>query len=99
MCTMTKTVCPRYDQRSWQSVFDRATNLWNLIIDRNPRQIIVMGLGQNFLTWVGSIFCRSGKVSYLWFGFGKFPLKMSGFQFFPFGSKKFPQDRSKSTWV
>jgi len=38
-----------------------------------------MGPGQNFLTRVGS-----GLVSHLWFGleFGKFPLKMSNFQFF-----------------
>jgi len=30
---------------------------------------------------VGSIFCGSGRVSHLWFGFefGKFPLKMSNF--------------------
>jgi len=38
----------------------------------------------NFL-WLGS-----GRVSHLWFGleFGKFPLKISIFQFFPFGSIK-----------
>jgi len=35
---------------------------------------LVMGLGQTFFTQVGS-----GKVSHLWFGFGKFPEK---FQFF-----------------
>jgi len=39
-----------------------------------------MGPGQNFLTQVGS-----GQVSHLWFGFGKFPLKMP--IFFPLGQK------------
>jgi len=33
-----------------------------------------MGLGQKFLTLVRSIFCCSGRVSHLWFGFGKFSL-------------------------
>jgi len=44
--------------------------------------------------WVGSIFCGSGWVRHLWFGFdfGKFPLKMSNFSIFPFRSKK-------SLWV
>jgi len=36
-----------------------------------------MGPGKNFLTWVGS-----GQVSHLWFGFGKFPLKMQIFSIF-----------------
>jgi len=39
---------------------------------------------------IGSIFCCSGQVSHLWFGFefGKFPLKMSNFQFFSLRVKK-----------
>jgi len=47
-----------------------------------------VGLGQFFMAWV-----RLGRVSHLWFEFEfrKVPLKMSNFQFFPFGSK--------STWV
>jgi len=58
---------------------------------------IVMGAGQKFLTRVGSIFCCSGRVSHLWFEFelGKFYLKMSNFQFFPFGSKKVSLDGVK----
>jgi len=51
-------------------------------------------------SWVGSIFCGSGQVSHLWFGFGKFPLKMSIFSiFFPSDQKKSLQVGSKSTWV
>jgi len=54
-----------------------------------------MGLGQKFLTQVGSgqfFVARvwSGLVSYLWFGFefGKFPPKKSNFSiFFPSGQK------------
>jgi len=66
---------------------------------------LVMGLGQKFLTWVGSdqFFVAqvgSGQVSYLWFKFefGKFPLKMSNFSS-PFGSKKSLWVGSKSTRV
>jgi len=54
-----------------------------------------MGLGQNFLTLVGSIFCCSGRVgsvqvSHLWFGFKfeKFALKCQIFQFFALQVKK-----------
>jgi len=53
--------------------------------------VLVMGPGQNILTLVGSIFCGSGLVSHLWFGFEfqKFPQKTSNFSiFFTFGSKK-----------
>jgi len=46
-----------------------------------------MGLGQKFLTRVGL-----GQVSHLWFGFGKFPLKITNFSIF--GSKK-----TSSSWV
>jgi len=52
--------------------------------------MVVMGLGQKFLTRVGSIFCDSDWVSHLWFvfEFGKFPLKTSNFSiFFPSGQK------------
>jgi len=49
-----------------------------------------MGPGQNFLTQVDSIFCCSGRVSYLRFGFGKFPHKFSKF---------FPSDQKKFIWV
>jgi len=50
-----------------------------------------MGSGQKFLTRVRSdqfLVARVwlGWVSHLWFGFGKFPLKMS--IFFPLGQKK-----------
>jgi len=51
----------------------------------------MMGPGQKFLTQVRSIFCGSGRVSHLWFGFefGKFPLKTSNFSiFFPSGQKE-----------
>jgi len=43
---------------------------------------LVMGQGQNF--WP-----RLGRVTHLWFRFGlrKFPLKITNFQFFSFGSK------------
>jgi len=51
-----------------------------------------MGLGQRFLTWVRSILCCSGQVSHLWFGFGKFSLKI-----LKFGSKKSHRVGSKST--
>jgi len=39
---------------------------------------------------VGSIFCCSGRVSHLCFGFvfEKFPIKITNFQFFPYESKK-----------
>jgi len=63
---------------------------------------LVMGPGQNFLTRVGSgqFFVARvglGQVSHLWFVFeqGKFPLKMSNFSIFLFGSKK----RSLRGWV
>jgi len=50
----------------------------------------VMGPGQKFLTRFGSIFCGSGRVSHLRFGFEfqKFALKMSNFSIFsPSGQK------------
>jgi len=56
-----------------------------------------MGLGQNFLTLIGS-----GWVSHLWFGFefGKFPLKMSNFSIFsPSDQKKSLRVGSESTRV
>jgi len=38
--------------------------------------------------WVGSNFSCSGQVSYLWFGFGKFSLKIPNFPiFFPLDQK------------
>jgi len=42
------------------------------------------------LTRIGSIFCGSGWVSHLWFGFelGKVPLIMSNFQIFSLRVKK-----------
>jgi len=49
----------------------------------------VMGLGQNFLTQVGSATS----------GFGKFPLKIPNFKFFLFGPKKSYWVGSKNTWV
>jgi len=62
-----------------------------------------MGPGQKFFTWVGSIFCGSGRVSHLWFGFefGKyFPKNMSNFSiFFPSDHKKYLWVGSESTWV
>jgi len=65
---------------------------------------LVMGPGSNYydLGQVGSIFCGSGRVSHLWFGFefGKFPLKMTNFSiFFPSDKKKSLQAGSESTWV
>jgi len=63
---------------------------------------VVMGSGQKILSRVGSIFCGSGRVSHLWFGFEfqKFPLKMSNFSiFFPSGQKKLLRVRSESTRV
>jgi len=53
---------------------------------------LVMGLGQTFLTWVGSIFCSSGRIRHLWFGFGKFPLKASNFSIF------FPSSQKNLIW-
>jgi len=47
--------------------------------------------------WVGSIFCSSGWVSHLWFGFGKFPLKMS--IFFPSRKKKILRVGSKAFYL
>jgi len=51
---------------------------------------LVMGPGEIFLTRVRSIFCGSGRVSHLWFGFGfqKFPQKMSKFLIFSLQVKK-----------
>jgi len=50
---------------------------------------------QFFIAWV-----RSGRVSHLWFGFGKFSLKIPKiFNFFPFGLKKSHRILSKSTRV
>jgi len=42
------------------------------------------------LSWMsGSIFCSLGRVSHLWFGFGKFPVKNCQiFQFFSTSGKK-----------
>jgi len=48
-----------------------------------------MGLGQKFLTRVGS-----SQVSHLWFGIGKFPLKTSNFTIFSLQVKKI-----SSSWV
>jgi len=47
------------------------------------------------LGWVNFLWLGSGRVSHLCFGFefGKFPLKMSNFQFFSFSSKKIPSGR------
>jgi len=59
----------------------------------------------HFSAKMHSIFCGSGRVSHLWFGFGfgKFSLKMSNFSiFFPSDKKnlcRLDQKRSKSTWV
>jgi len=51
---------------------------------------IVMGQGQKFLN----------QISYLWFGFEKFPLKISNFSiFFPLGPKKSHRVGSKNTWI
>jgi len=47
--------------------------------DRQCQWLVVMVLGQKYLTRAGSIFCCSGQVGILWFGFGKFPLKISAF--------------------
>jgi len=60
-----------------------------------------MGQSQINLTQLGSIFCCLGWVSDLWFGsgFGKFPLKIPNFQFFPLGQKKSLRVESKSTEV
>jgi len=45
-------------------------------------------------------FCCSSRVNHLWFGFGKFPLKIPIFLFFfPSGQKKYLCVGSKSTWV
>jgi len=49
---------------------------------------IMLGPVQKILTWVRSIFCCSGRVSYLWFGFGKFHLKIANFWFIPNRSQK-----------
>jgi len=62
---------------------------------------LVMGLGQSFLTRVGSIFCGSAWVrsAIYWFGFGfgKFLLKMSNFLIFlPLGQKKYLRVGSKA---
>jgi len=60
---------------------------------------LVMGLGQNFLTQVrsGKYFVTqvgSDQVSHLWFGFGRFPLKISNISIF------FPLDQKNSSdWV
>jgi len=62
-------------------------------------KMLVMGPGLKFL---GSIFCGSGWVSLLWFGFEfqKFPLKMSNFSIFcPSGQKKLLWVGSESTRV
>jgi len=40
---------------------------------------LVMGPDQIFFDQVESIFCCSGRISHLWFGFGKFPLKIPNF--------------------
>jgi len=54
-----------------------------------------MGLGQKYLTRVGSIF--SGWVSSTIYGLGldleNFPLKRQIFQFFPLRNKKYPGQR------
>jgi len=59
---------------------------------------LVMELGQNFLIRVesGQFFVArvgSGRVSHLWFGFGKFPIKMLNFSIF------FSSDQRKTFWV
>jgi len=49
-----------------------------------------MGPGQNFLTGLGQFFvAQVGMGQPLWFRseFGKFPLEITNFQFFLFGSK------------
>jgi len=53
---------------------------WCFILTLDQRMVLVMGLGQNFF--------GSGWVSHLWFGFGKFPLKIPNFSiFFPSSQK------------
>jgi len=53
------------------------------------------GLGQFFVARVGL-----GRVSHLWFGFGKFLLKISNFSIFSLRvKKKSHQVESKITWV
>jgi len=57
------------------------------LIEIGPVQKVLtrVGLGQFFVAWV-----ESGRVSYLWFGFGygKFPLKILNLSiFFPLGQK------------
>jgi len=69
-----------------------------------PSQL-VMDLGQKFLTLIGSgqffvAQAGSGLVSHLWFGLGKFPLKIPNFSiFFLLGQKKCLGVRSISTQV
>jgi len=50
---------------------------------------------------VNFLLLELGRVSHPWFGFGvgKFPLKITSFQFFHFRSKKYLRVGSKSTWV
>jgi len=53
---------------------------------------------KNFhMGWVGSIFCGSGQVSHLWFGFefGKLLIKMSNFSIFSLWVKKISSRRVK----
>jgi len=51
-----------------------------------------MGQGQKFRLgagpgWVNCLLLRSYRVSHLWIGFRKFPLKVPTFLIFPFGVK------------
>jgi len=50
---------------------------------------ILNGIVKGVLSWatrLGQLFVLGlGRVTHFWFGFGKFPLKISNFLFFPWG--------------
>jgi len=67
--------------------------IFQLVMDPGQKVLTWVGLGQPSMVWVWKISPKNVKffspwVSHLWFGFGKSPLKIPNFQFFPFGSKK-----------
>jgi len=72
-------------------------NLKSKVVD----SILVMGLGQKFLTRINFYSSGRGQVEHLWFesGLGKFPLKIPNFSIFSLWLKKSPLVGSKSTWI
>jgi len=73
------------DGTSWLEDCNRCTEISS---DGSGSKIV-------WMVWVGSIFCWSGWVSHLWFGFGKFCQKVPSFPIFSLRVKKIASGQVK----